>query len=198
MLSRSYLASTGVPTYGYELAQAVKDGYLVDFVSIETELKFMNEGIAYDDLSPEEKDEYEKTFADEDGNLPASIDSSALNQWLFNHDTIKKALYILMEHGQRVDFGAKIGKIIVFSKNHSHAEKILEIWNKEFPDYPSHYCRVIDNYTNYAQSLIDDFSDPKKYPQIAVSVDMLDTGEERVGGLLFERRSLCSRSNRRG
>ena len=26
----------GVPTYGYELAQAVKDGYLVDFVSVET------------------------------------------------------------------------------------------------------------------------------------------------------------------
>jgi type I restriction enzyme R subunit len=52
----------------------------------------------------------------------------------------------------------------------------LEVWNKEFPEYPPHYCRVIDNYTNYAQSLIDDFSDPTKYPQIAVSVDMLDTG----------------------
>ena len=30
--------------------------------------------------------------------------------------------------------------------------------------------------TSYAQSLIDDFSDPKKFPQIAISVDMLDTG----------------------
>jgi len=35
---------------------------------------------------------------------------------------------------------------------------------------------VIDNYTNYAQSAIDEFSDPKKMPQIAISVDMLDTG----------------------
>ncbi|MCL2153394.1 MAG: DEAD/DEAH box helicase family protein [Oscillospiraceae bacterium] len=167
---------SGVPTYGYELAQAVQDGYLVDFVTIETELKFLTEGIAYDDLSPLEQEEYEKTFSNEEGNLPASIDSSALNEWLFNHDTIKKALHILMEHGQRVDFGAKIGKTIIFARNHNHAEKILEIWNKEFPNYPSHYCRVIDNYANYAQSLIDDFSDPKKYPQIAVSVDMLDTG----------------------
>ena len=167
---------SGVPTYAYELSQAVQDGYLVDFVSIETELKFMKDGIAYDDLDQEEKDEYEKTFSDEEGNMPDSIDSSALNEWLFNYDTIKKALHILLDHGQRVDYGNKIGKTIIFAKNHNHAEKIFEVWNKEFPDYPSHYCRVIDNYTNYAQSIIDDFSDSKKYPQIAVSVDMLDTG----------------------
>jgi len=167
---------SGVPTYGYELAQAVEDGFLVDFVSIETELKFMSEGITYDDLSEDEKEEYEKTFVDEEGNLPDSIDSSALNEWLFNHDTIQKTLHTLMEHGQRVDYGTKIGKTIIFAKNHNHAEKILEVWNKEYPDYPSHYCRVIDNYTSYAQSIIDEFSEPKKLPQIAISVDMLDTG----------------------
>lgn len=167
---------SGVPTYGYELSHAVQDGYLVDFVSIETELKFMTKGITYEELSPEEQEEYENTFADEDGNLPASIDSSALNEWIFNSDTIQKALHVLMQNGQRVEFGEKIGKTIIFAKNHKHAEKILEVWNQEFPDYPSHYARVIDNYTNYAQSLIDDFSDKTKLPQIAISVDMLDTG----------------------
>ena len=166
----------GVPTYGYELAKAVQDGYLKDFVSIETELKFLTEGICYDDLSPDEKEEYENTFSEEDGSLPESIDSSALNQWVFNRDTIKKMLNILMQHGQRVDCGTKIGKTIIFAKSHNHAEKILEVWNSEFPDYPPHYARVIDNYTNYAQSLIDDFSDKTKFPQIAISVDMLDTG----------------------
>ena len=35
---------------------------------------------------------------------------------------------------------------------------------------------MIDNKINYVQSLIDEFSDPKKLPQIAISVDMLDTG----------------------
>ena len=35
---------------------------------------------------------------------------------------------------------------------------------------------VIDNYVKFAQSAIDEFSDPKKLPQIAISVDMLDTG----------------------
>lgn len=167
---------SGVPTYGYELSQAVQDGYLVDFATIETALKFMTDGIAYDDLPPEEKEAYEDTFADEEGNLPPAIESSALNQWIFNSDTIRKALNTLMQYGQRVDFGEKIGKTIIFAKNHNHAEKILEVWNQEYPDYPAHHARVIDNYTNYAQSLIDDFSDRNKPPQIAVSVDMLDTG----------------------
>lgn len=167
---------SGVPTFGYELAQAVQDGYLVDFTSIETSLKFMTEGITYEELSPEEQEEYEETFANEDGVIPESIDSSALNEWLFNSDTIRKALQTLMQHGQRVAYGEKIGKTIIFAKNHKHAEKILEVWNKEYPSYPTHYARVIDNYTNYAQSLIDDFSDKSKLPQIAISVDMLDTG----------------------
>ena len=35
---------------------------------------------------------------------------------------------------------------------------------------------MIDNYMTYSQSAIDEFSDPKKMPQIAISVDMLDTG----------------------
>ncbi len=167
---------SGVPTYGYELSQAVQDGYLVDFVSIETELKFMSEGITFAELTPEEQEIYESTFTDEDGSIPESIDSSALNEWIFNQDTIKKALSILMQHGQRVGYGEKIGKTIIFGKNHKHAEKILEVWNQEYPDYPPHYARVIDNYANYAQSLIDDFSDKNKLPQIAISVDMLDTG----------------------
>ena len=51
-----------MPTYGYELAQAVKDGYLVDFTTVETKLKFIEEGIAYDELSEEDKAEYEETF----------------------------------------------------------------------------------------------------------------------------------------
>ena len=39
----------GVPTYGYDLAQAVKDGYLVDYVSVESKLKFIEQGIVYDE-----------------------------------------------------------------------------------------------------------------------------------------------------
>lgn len=165
----------GVPTYGYELAQAVKDGYLVDYMSVESKLKFIDQGIVYDELSDEDKQAYEDTFEDENGELPEAIQSSALNEWVFNEDTIKEVLNVLMTNGLRVDYGEKLGKSIIFAKNHRHAEKIFEVFNKEYPNYNG-YAKVIDNYTNYAQSAIDEFSQLDKLPQIAISVDMLDTG----------------------
>ena len=166
---------SGVPTYGYELAQAVTDGFLVDFMSVETKLKFIEQGITYDELSDEDKAAYEDTFKDKNGELPERINSSALNEWVFNEDTIKEVLHILMTNGLRIDYGEKLGKTIIFAKNHTHAEKIFEVFNREYPHLPG-YAKVIDNYTTYAQSAIDEFSDPKKLPQIAISVDMLDTG----------------------
>lgn len=165
----------GMPTYGYELSQAVKDEYLVDFLSVESKLKFLQDGISYEELSEEQKKEYEDTFKDENGELIDNITSSALNEWVFNEDTIKKVIDIVMTKGIRIDYGNILGKTIIFAKNHNHAEEILRIFGKEYPDLPG-YAKVIDNYTNYAQSLIDEFSDPKKMPQIAISVDMLDTG----------------------
>ncbi len=165
----------GVPTYGYDLAQAVQDGFLVDFLSVETQLKFIIQGIAYDELSDDERMEYESTFEDENGHLPERIESSALNEWVFNEDTIRQVLNILMTQGLRIDYGEKIGKTIIFAKNHRHAEKIFEIFNQEYPNLPG-YAKVIDNTMTYAQSAIDEFSDPKKLPQVAISVDMLDTG----------------------
>lgn len=176
----------GVPTYGYDLAQAVKDGYLVDYVSVESKLKFIEEGIVYDELSEEDKEIYEDTFEDENGNIPEAIESSRLNTWIFNEDTIKQVLNVLMTEGLKIEYGQKIGKTIIFAKNHDHAEKIWEVFCKEYPHLPD-YAKVIDNYMTYAQSAIDEFSDPKKMPQIAISVDMLDTGIDvpQVLNLIF-------------
>lgn len=165
----------GVPTYGYDLAQAVKDGYLVDYISVESKIKFIEHGIVYDELSEDDKAIYEDTFENEDGEIPESIGSSALNTWIFNEDTIRQVLNVLMTDGIKIEYGQKIGKTIIFAKNHDHAEKIREVFDKEYPHLTG-YAKVIDNYMTYAQSAIDDFSNPKKNPQIAISVDMLDTG----------------------
>ena len=120
----------GVPTYGYDLAQAVKDGYLVDYVSVESKLKFIEQGIVYDELSDEDKEAYEETFEGEQGEMPEAIASSALNTWIFNEDTIKQVLNTLMTEGIKIDYGQKIGKTIIFAKNHDHAEKILEVFQR--------------------------------------------------------------------
>ncbi len=169
----------GVPTYGYDLAQAVTDGFLVDYLSVESEVKFIEQGIAYDELSQEDREAYENTFKDENGNFPERIQSSAINKWLFNEDTIKQVIRVLMNEGLKTDYGQKLGKTIIFAVNHNHAEKIFEIFNKEYPYLSKNgqdFAKVIDNRTAYVQKAIDEFAEAGKLPQIAISVDMLDTG----------------------
>ncbi|WP_269919208.1 DEAD/DEAH box helicase family protein [Caldifermentibacillus hisashii] len=175
----------GVPTFAYELDQAVKDGYLVDYRTIETKTKFLEEGIHYDDLSEEEKENYEETF--DDGDFREDIDSSALNEWLFNDHTIDMVLQDLTEKGIKVEGGDKLGKTIIFAKNHIHAERIVKRFDALFPEYKGDFARVIDYSVKYVQTLIDDFSERNKLPQIAVSVDMLDTGVDipEVVNLVF-------------
>jgi len=167
------------PTYSYELEQAVDDEFLVPPRAISVPLKFQREGIKYNELSPEEQEEYElqEQFYDpETGDLKEEISSSALNQWLFNTDTVNKVLMHLMENGIKVEGGDKLGKTIIFAKNRKHAEFIVEQYDKNYPHLAGQFCQKIDYSVSYAQSLIDDFKIKDKHPQIAVSVDMLDTG----------------------
>jgi len=167
------------PTFFYELDQAVADGFLVPPRAISVPLKFQREGIKYDELSSEEQEEYElqEEFYDKDtGELIEEIGSSALNKWLFNIDTVNKVIAHLMENGVKVEGGDKVGKTIIFAKNSKHADFIVEQFDKNYPALTGKLCRKVDYSVKYAQSLIDDFSVKDKDPQIAVSVDMLDTG----------------------
>jgi type I restriction enzyme R subunit len=45
-----------------------------------------------------------------------------------------------------------------------------------YPHFKGEFARVITFKTEYAQNLIDNFSNKDKAPHIAISVDMLDTG----------------------
>lgn len=73
----------------------------------------------------------EETFEDEVGE---DIDSGALNEWLFNADTIDTVIKNLMEKGIHVEGRDKLGKTIVFAKNHQHALKIVERFDILFPE----------------------------------------------------------------
>jgi type I restriction enzyme R subunit len=164
------------PTYYYELDQAVKDKFLVPPIGQEVELGFMQRGIKYADLSPADQKRFEETFRDAFGLFPNEINAQAINGWLFNEDTIDKVLAHVMEHGIKVEGGEKLGKTIIFARNHDHALAIRARFEKQFSQHAGHFLSVIDNYETYAQDLIDRFSAPSMLPQIAVSVDMLDTG----------------------
>ena len=85
-------------------------------------LKFIENGIVYDELSEEDKQEYERPLKMKMGSAGAD-QFFPLNNWIFNEDTIREVLNILMTNGLQVDYGNKIGKTIIFAKNHRHAEK---------------------------------------------------------------------------
>jgi type I restriction enzyme R subunit len=166
----------GVPTDAYDLDDAVADGYLVPPRVLSVPLKFQREGITYDQLSEEEKSEWDALEWNEDGEIPDRIEADALNKWLFNQDTVDKVLEYLMTHGIKVAGGDRLGKTIIFAKNSRHAQFITERFNANYPHYKGEFARLIDYSVAYAQTLIDDFSETEKAPHIAVSVDMLDTG----------------------
>lgn len=165
----------GVPTFAYALEDAIADGYLVPPKAVSVPLKFQRQGIKYSELSEEEKAQWDELDWGENG-APDEIDPAALNNWLFNEQTVDLVLQHLMTKGERVASGDRLGKTIIFAKNNRHAEYIAERFNMNYPEYKGHFARVITYQTEYAQSLIDNFSVKEKEPHIAISVDMLDTG----------------------
>ena len=180
----------GVPTDAYELETAVADGFLVPPRVQQVDLKFPREGIDYDSLSDEEKEQWESLDWGDDaepGTLPDRVNASAINSWLFNRDTVDKVLQHLMEHGHKVEGGDRLAKTILFARNHKHAQFIEERFNHHYPQHKGHFARIIDHYAKYPQSVLDDFSQKDKVPHIAISVDMLDTGIDvpEVANLVF-------------
>lgn len=177
----------GVPTDAYPLEDAVKDKFLVPPISVSVPLKFQREGIRYDDLSEDDKDQWDALEWDDEHGAPDRVEAEAVNKWFFNEDTVDKVLTHLMTRGLKVAGGDRLAKTIVFAKNQAHADFIADRFNVNFPHYKGDFARVITFQTEYAQSLIDSFSIKEKAPHIAISVDMLDTGIDvpEVANLVF-------------
>lgn len=165
------------PTYAYELDDAVSDKYLTYPKGIKLPLKFPNRGIKYDDLTEEQKIEYEREFLENDGTIPKQVSSGAINKWLFNKDTVDKVLVELINRGLKVEGGDRLGKTIIFARSHAHALFIEERFNALFPNYGGKMMRIIAHKEKHPQQLIEEFSrkDNTEF-LIALSVDMLDTG----------------------
>lgn len=177
------------PTFNFGLEEATPT-FLNPYKNYDISTEFIREGIKYKNLSEEEKKKYEETFRDNaTGLFPEEIQSSQMNKKLFNTDTVNKVLDALMENGLKIEGGDKLGKTIIFAMNHAHAKFIVECFEKRYPELPSGFIAMIHNKVSHSQSLIDSFCNPESgnNPQIAVSVDMMDTGIDapRILNLVF-------------
>ncbi|WP_348620284.1 DEAD/DEAH box helicase family protein [Paenibacillus polymyxa] len=183
---------SGVPTFAYDYDTAVnQDHVLVPYHNKEVTTKFLEEGIAYDELSEQDKARYEEDFTDQDEEMPEFIPSPALNEYIFNQSTVDMVLQDLMNNGIKVAGGDRLGKTIIFAQNQKHAQFIVDRFNKLYPQLKGGFAKRIVSSDNYAQSIIDDeFKVEDKEPHIAVSVDMMDTGIDvpEVVNLVFFKR----------
>ena len=168
------------PTDAYTFDEAVAEGHLEPYHRIDVPTKFHTEGISYEDLTDEEKEQFEEEILEgEEAEGPEWIPPAELNKWLFNKDTAKQVLAYILEHGIKKRGGDELGKTIIFAKNQKHArflkDMLLEMDRELFSN---DYVKVITHSEPKSQEFIVRFCDEEKerLPQIAISIDMMDTG----------------------
>src|SRR5207247_1607354 len=101
----------GVPTDAYSLDEAVRDGFLVPPMAVSVPLKFQREGIKYDDLSEEAKDQWDALEWDDDGGVPGRVEAEAVNKWLSNKETMDKGPHIAISVDM-LDTGIDIPEVV--------------------------------------------------------------------------------------
>lgn len=164
------------PDYAYELNQAIMEGYLVGFETKDRTTERIRTGLRWAELSDDEKLRVDSLFDDDENPETAVFQGSAIfNRWV-NKSTIDIMLNDLMTEGRKIESGEKLGKTIIFAGSHFHADWIVKEFNALYPSYGPDFCQLIDSQTQGSQQRIDRFGERNNLPQIAVSVDMLDTG----------------------
>lgn len=189
---------TEMPNYEYDVVKGVKDGYLTYYRALDRTPNILKNGVTYDELNEEDKEQYEELFTDEDGTIPEKIEGKDFYSIITNKDTIRQVLKDLMEEGLRVNNGDVLGKTIIFARDHNHAIMIQDEFRKLYPELclPNNpngidYCVVIDNKIKYNEVLQREFKN-KQDIRIVVSVDMMDTGVDipEVVNLVFFKKVL--------
>ncbi|MBQ3566608.1 MAG: DEAD/DEAH box helicase family protein [Oscillospiraceae bacterium] len=171
----------GEPDMAYELEEAIADKYLVGFSILDRTTDKMKRGIRYDELTEEQKEQFESEFTPEDEPdidfTGAEIRAEAIGRHVINIGTIDAMLGDLMKNGLKIDGGDKLGKTIIFASSHIEAVEIVKRFNKLYSDnLGNDFCVLIDSHVENSDNLIELLEQRDGMPQIAVSVDMLDTG----------------------
>lgn len=181
------------PTGVYTLSQAIHDKHLVPYRVFEQSSLFLRAGVRYEELSEEDKERWDAQDwgTDENGeplDPPDGASPSEINSRLYNRDTIRRVLSTLVTRGIKVG-GDQLGKTIIFARTQRHAELIKEEFDRYFPLYAGDAAQVITYSTRYASQAIKQFKRRTSGMNVAISVDMLDTGIDvpEVVNLVFFR-----------
>lgn len=165
------------PTFEFGLDAAINNEppYLVPFRVKDLTTDFLREGIHYNDLTDEKKQQLEEDLGEEEAKN-TTIAGKDIGRKIFSEDTDKIILENLMNNGIKDETGSLVGKTIIFAQRQDHAEHLEKVFCKLYPQYGSKVCKVIHNAVPHVDSLIKEFKKADNDFRIAISVDMLDTG----------------------
>lgn len=161
---RFYQCKNETPDFPYSLTQAIDEKHLVPYSFCKGITRIIAEGVDWEDehLDPFE---FERRYTNEDTNrkMMQEFDAEA---W-----AIYKEVAPLQKVGP--------GKTIVYALTKNHAARLARYLNELHPEVKTRtgedYAAVITSDVPDADALIRKFK-REDYPQIAVSVGMLDTG----------------------
>ncbi len=155
-----YQCKDGQPDFSYTIQEAFKDQYLVPYKFATGITVLLAEGAVVDEESYDPA-EFERKWTNEDTN----------KKMMREFDRLAWENY--KELAPKQNIGP--GKAIVFAITKHHASRLAYYLNQLHPECHGRYAEVITSDVVNADDLIRKFK-REDYPQVAVSVGMLDTG----------------------
>ena len=155
-----YQCRDGQPDFAYPIQQAFKEGYLVPYKFATGITVILAEGAEVDDETYDPA-EFERKWTNEDTN----------RKMMEEFDRLAWENYKELAPDQKIG----PGKAIVFAITKHHAARLAYYLNELHPELKGQYAQVITSDVANADDLIRKFK-REDYPQVAVSVGMLDTG----------------------
>ena len=155
-----YQCPDNQPDFAYSIQQAFAEGYLVPYKFATGITVILAQGAELDDETYDPI-EFERKWTNEDTN----------RKMMEEFDKLAWENYKELAPGQKIG----PGKAIVFAITKHHAARLAYYLNELHPELKGQYAQVITSDVANADDLIRQFR-REDYPQVAVSVGMLDTG----------------------
>lgn len=155
-----YQCEDGKPDFTYPIAEAFEEGFLVPYKFATGITVLLAEG-ADKDEEHYDPAEFERKWTNEDTN----------RKMMQEFDRLAWENYKELAPGQQTG----PGKAIVFAITKHHAARLAKHLNDLHPECQGRYAEVITSDIANADRMIQKFK-WEQYPQVAVSVGMLDTG----------------------
>ncbi len=169
--------------FNYSYEKAVEEKHLLAFVPYHAKTSFQIKGLREDEIPPAVK----KKLVEEGKTLDElNFEGTEFEKRFTNTGTHEAMVREFMEICRKDDTGTLPGKTIFFAMTKNHAYRLLDAFDRLYPQYKGRLAEVIVSDDSRADGFIGRFENDS-YPRIAISVDMLDTGVDvrEVVNLVF-------------